>query len=74
MGNEVIAFVKILLWNQSAEGATWEVEDDMIIMYPHNFYSPPILAQDIIPHDLFLQICVLVILMFFHMHAWLHLK
>ena len=35
--NKVVSLVKVLLRNQSVEGATWEVEADMQAKYPHHF-------------------------------------
>ncbi|WMV25170.1 hypothetical protein MTR67_018555 [Solanum verrucosum] len=42
--NKEVAFVKVLWRNQLVEGATWEVEVDMMSRYPHFFPSTPILA------------------------------
>ncbi|WMV29983.1 hypothetical protein MTR67_023368 [Solanum verrucosum] len=49
--NEEIAYVKVLWRNQLVEGATWEVEADMISRYPHLFPYVPTLARGAILMD-----------------------
>ncbi|WMV37849.1 hypothetical protein MTR67_031234 [Solanum verrucosum] len=44
--NKEVSFVKVLWMNHLIEGATWEVEADMMSRYSHIFPSTPALALD----------------------------
>ncbi|KAF3619048.1 putative membrane-bound transcription factor site-2 protease-like [Capsicum annuum] len=37
--NKEVSLVKVLWWNQSVEGATWEAGEDMHTKYPHLFFT-----------------------------------
>jgi len=56
--NKELASEKVLWRNQQVEGATWEVEDDIMSKYPHLFPSLLFYLDVLVPHGSFFRIHV----------------